>query len=115
MPAFPPFRLNAQQWKIRSSSVEHLMAQSHGDLYFLLAVDVQRRLITKVAGALRPGGRFLFTAPSQSCSWSDAMTGRTSVSLGQEEYAKELAAQGMSLLGTADDEGENHYYSAQKR
>jgi cyclopropane fatty-acyl-phospholipid synthase-like methyltransferase len=84
-------------------------------LVFLLAVEVQRSLISKVAGVLQPGGRFLFTAPSQSCSWSDAMTGRTSVSLGQEEYAKELAAQGMSLLGTADDEGENHYYFAQKR
>ena len=51
-------------------------------LFFLLDVKVQRRLIAKIAGALRSGGRLLFTAPSQSCSWRDALTRRTSISFG---------------------------------
>jgi cyclopropane fatty-acyl-phospholipid synthase-like methyltransferase len=84
-------------------------------LFFLLDVDVQRRLIAKIASVLRRGGRLLFTAPSQSCSWSDALTGRTSISLGYEAYRKALEAEGMLLVGTWLDEGENHYYFAQKR
>jgi SAM-dependent methyltransferase len=83
-------------------------------LFFLLDADVQRRLIAKVAAALSSGGRLLFTAPSQSCSWPDAMTGRTSISLGFEAYRSALEAEGMSLLGTDHDAGENHYYFAQK-
>ncbi len=42
------------------------------------------------------------------------MTGRTSVSLGYEAYRKVLEAEGMLLVGTGSDEGENHYYFAQK-
>jgi hypothetical protein len=83
-------------------------------LLFLLDVKVQRRLIVKVAGVLRSGGRLLFTAPSQSCSWRDAMTGRTSISLGHEAYRKALEAEAMSLVGTRRDEGENDYYFARK-
>jgi cyclopropane fatty-acyl-phospholipid synthase-like methyltransferase len=83
-------------------------------LFFLLDVEVQRRLIAKVAGVLRSDGRFLFTSPSQSCSWRDAMTGRTSTSPGHEAYRKALEAEGMSLVGTHCDKGENHYYFAQK-
>ena len=83
-------------------------------LFFLLNVEVQRRLIAKIASVLRSAGRFLFTAPSQSCSWRDALTGRTSISLGYEAYRKALEAEGMSLVGTQLDEGENHYYFAQK-
>src|SRR5215475_5871570 len=78
-------------------------------LFFLLDVEIQRRLIAKIASVLRSGGRFLFTAPSQSCSWCDALTGRTSISLGYEAYRKALEAEGMSVVGTQLDEGENHY------
>lgn len=83
-------------------------------LFFLLDVEVQRRLVAKVAAVLPSGGRFLFTAPSQSCSWADAMTGRTSISLGYEAYRNALEVEGLSLVGTHRDEGENHYYFAQK-
>jgi len=83
-------------------------------LFFLLDAELQRRLIAKVAAVLPSGGRLLFTAPSQSCSWADAMTGRTSISLGYEAYRRALEAEGMSLVGTQLDEGENHYYFAQK-
>lgn len=83
-------------------------------LFFLLDAEVQCRLIAKVAAVLPSGGKFLFTAPSQICSWPDAMTGRTSVSLGHEAYRKALEAKAMSLVGTQRDDCENHYYFAQK-
>jgi O-methyltransferase involved in polyketide biosynthesis len=84
-------------------------------LFFLLDAEVQRRLITKIAAVLPSGGRLLFTAPSQICSWSDAMTGRTSISLGYKAYRIALEAEGMSLVGARRDEGRNHYYDARKR
>lgn len=83
-------------------------------LFFLLEEEVQRKLIAKVAGALRRGGKFLFTAPPQRCSWRDAMTERASISLGYEAYQRALEAHGMRLAGTDSDEGENYYYLAQK-
>ncbi|PYT78257.1 MAG: hypothetical protein DMG40_20835 [Acidobacteria bacterium] len=84
-------------------------------LFFLLDAEVQRRLIKKIAGVLQSGGRLLFTAPNESGSFPpDVMTGRPQFSLGYEEYRKALESEGMSLVGTHRDEGENHYYFAQK-
>ena len=83
-------------------------------LLFLLEPHIQLMLIRKVARVLGSGGQFLFTAPSQSGSWRDAMTGRISVSLGHEAYRKALEAEGMSLVGTHRDEGENHYFYVHK-
>ena len=84
-------------------------------LFFLLRAEVQLQLIAKVAAVLPSGGRFLFTAPSQSCSWLDAMTERPSISLGHGAYRDALDAEGMTLVGTYLDEGQNHHYSALKR
>jgi cyclopropane fatty-acyl-phospholipid synthase-like methyltransferase len=83
-------------------------------LFLLLDSEVQRRLIAKVATVLPIGGRFLFTAPSQICSWADLMTGRTSISLGYEAYRHTLESQAMSLLETRYDEAKNHYYFTRK-
>jgi SAM-dependent methyltransferase len=83
-------------------------------LFFLLGAKVQRKLIAKVAAVLPSGGRFLFTAPGESCSWADAMTGRSSISLGHTAYRNALSADRMLLVGTHRDEGENYYYFAQK-
>lgn len=83
-------------------------------LVFLLSADAQADLIHKAAGALKPGGRFLFTAPWQACEWPDSMTGRSSVSLGADAYRRHLEAAGLVLVDEADDEGENHYYFARK-
>jgi len=83
-------------------------------LLFLLDAETQHTLIKKIANVLRGDGRLLFTAPSESCSWRDAMTGRISISLGHEPYRKALEDDGMSLVGTHRDEGDNHYYLAQK-
>ena len=84
-------------------------------LFFLLSTEVQRRLIAKVAAILPGGGRLLFTAPSEPCSWLDAMTGRTSISLGHDAYRAALDDEGMTLVGTYVDEGRNFHYSALKR
>src|SRR5215831_591474 len=75
-------------------------------LFFLLSADVQRKLITKIAAVLLSGGRLLFTAPSKICSWSDAMTGRTSILLGYGAYRRALEAEGCRLLEHAA-EGES--------
>lgn len=83
-------------------------------LLFLLRGEVQRALIRKVARALKTGGRFLFTAPIQPCTWTDILTGRRSRSMGAEEYVTALADAGLVLVGGYRDEGENHYYDARK-
>jgi 2-polyprenyl-3-methyl-5-hydroxy-6-metoxy-1,4-benzoquinol methylase len=83
-------------------------------LFFLLDPEVQRRLIQSLAAILRSSGRLLFTAPRDACCWSDAMTAQTSVSLGFSEYKTVLESNEMLLVETDLDEGNNHYYSAQK-
>ena len=47
-------------------------------LVFLLPPDVQVELIPKIARILNPGGKLLFTAPTQERAWQDALTGRVS-------------------------------------
>jgi len=79
---------------------------------FLLPVDTQKLVITKVAKALKTGGQFLFTSPRDAISWKDAMTGRESRSLGTEAYRKLLEAQGLTLGENYSDEGDNYYYIA---
>ena len=83
-------------------------------LMFLLPAERQRDLIRKVALALNRGGRFLFTSPVQVCPWPDVVTGRTSVSIGDEAYKAALSDAGLTLLGEVVDEGDNHYYDARK-
>jgi len=83
-------------------------------LMFLLPVDTQKLVITKVAKALKPGGQFLFTSPRDAISWKDAMTGRESRSLGTEACREFLEAQSLPLSEDRSDEGDNHYYIASK-
>lgn len=84
-------------------------------LLFLLEPAAQAQVIGKVGRALRSGGRFLFTAHKQPLEWLDAMTGRHSQSLGAETYERLLRDAGMVWVDEALDEGENHYYFAEKR
>jgi SAM-dependent methyltransferase len=83
-------------------------------LTFLLPPDVQTTLIGKVARALNPGGKFLFTFPHKAATWSDSLTGRISISLGAERYEQILRAHGLIVVGETVDEGENYYYFASK-
>ncbi len=80
-------------------------------LVFLLAAEAQQRLIQRLAPALNPGGRLLFTAPTQCATWPDILTGRESVSLGAEEYVRLVSETGLTLEDEYVDEGENHYYA----
>lgn len=79
-------------------------------LLFLLRPSVQERIIRKVARALTPNGRFMFTAPRQACEWDDAMTGRPSLSLGADRYRRVAEAAGLTVVGETEDEGESHYF-----
>lgn len=79
-------------------------------LMFLLSPEVQVTLVQKVSRALKPGGRFLFTAPRQASEWRDILTGRKSVSLGSETYTRLVQKSGLVVLEEDEDEGENHYY-----
>ncbi|MBO0727330.1 MAG: class I SAM-dependent methyltransferase [Blastocatellia bacterium] len=83
-------------------------------LMFLLLPDAQANLIHKVAAALKPGGRFIFTAPYQVCEWSDIQTGQKSVSMGADAYQRIVEAAGLILDAEAEDEGQNHYYFVSK-
>jgi SAM-dependent methyltransferase len=83
-------------------------------LMFLLSARDQKKLIDRVARALRPGGRFLFTAPRERCEWQDVLTGRQSISLGEDEYVRLLREAELDLVGTYIDEGDNHYFDAVK-
>lgn len=83
-------------------------------LLFLLPEADQRRLIARVAGALMPGGRFLFSAPRQVCEWDDLLTGRPSRSLGEGAYRETLEAVGLRLESQSTDTGGNHYFDAVK-
>jgi 2-polyprenyl-3-methyl-5-hydroxy-6-metoxy-1,4-benzoquinol methylase len=83
-------------------------------LMFLLPSPVQRALILRIGGALKPAGRLLFTSPPEPITWNDAMTGLESRSLGAAEYRRLLSAVDLTVLREYEDEGENHYYDAIK-
>src|SRR5678816_1416876 len=83
-------------------------------LMFVLPVASQRILIEKVARALHPDGKFLFTATKELCTWSDSLTHLPSTSLGHDAYQQELTAHGLALVGNDQDEGGNYYYFAAK-
>lgn len=83
-------------------------------LMFLLSSASQQEVISRVGGALKRGGRFLFTAPWQIATWPDNSTGRPSVSLGLTAYRELLSAAGLTLVREHEDEGGNHYYETIK-
>jgi SAM-dependent methyltransferase len=83
-------------------------------LMFLLEPAAQALVIEKVARALEPQGRFLFTAPRQPVEWLDGMTERPSQSLGEHTYQQLLRDAGLTWVASAQDEGENHYYFVEK-
>ena len=84
-------------------------------LMFLLPADAQGRLIRRVAETLNASGRFLFTAPAETCVWKDILTGQQSLSLGTKSYKDLLSDAGLVLVDEYLDEGENHYYDSRKR
>lgn len=82
---------------------------------FLLPVKSQYILIQKAASSLNANGRFLFTSPKQKCLWKDNLTELTSISLGIKTYQTILEDDGLMLIDTYCDEGENHYFDCVKQ
>jgi SAM-dependent methyltransferase len=80
-------------------------------LMFLLSEETQQALIPKIAAALNPGGKLLFTAPLEEVEWKDVMTEQGSRSLGAEQYRMLISASGLSIGEEFHDEGGNHYFS----
>lgn len=77
-------------------------------------VSAQRKLIFKVSDALKPGGRFLFTAPRDTSTWMDVLTGHPSQSLGAAGYEAIITAAGLAVVDEYLDDGDNHYFDARK-
>ncbi|MBK7715278.1 MAG: class I SAM-dependent methyltransferase [Gemmatimonadetes bacterium] len=84
-------------------------------LVFLLPEEAQRVAIRRMASALGPEGRLLFTAPAPACAWMDAVTGEPSRSLGAAAYRDLLHAEGLAVVGEYEDEGQNYYFDAVRR
>lgn len=80
-------------------------------LMFLLPEAAQRKLISKMAAALNPGGKMLFTSTVSKQEWKDIMTDQLSWSLGAGQYRALIAASGLFIGEEYQDEGENHYFS----
>ena len=83
-------------------------------LIFLLSPDAQRQLFLRMAKALKPGGRLLFSAPKETGAWQDVLSKRESYSLGETEYHHLLTASALQISGSYVDEGGSHYYAATK-
>jgi len=83
-------------------------------LIFLLAEPDQAAFISRVAEIIVPGGRFLFTAPTQVHQWTDVNTGAVCKSLGQARYEAILREAGFGVPATFVDRGENNYYDAER-
>ena len=84
-------------------------------LIFLLAETDQRLVLRRAADALRPGGRFVFTAPTEALTWKDSITEMPSLSLGAAVYAPLLQDLGLHVSPGVIDEGGNRYYEGIKR
>jgi SAM-dependent methyltransferase len=84
-------------------------------LVFLLSPSTQAAVLSKSAGALRIGGRLLFTAPPLACGWRDLSTGRPSQSLGAPAYRRKLRQLGLTVYAEFEDEGHNYYFDAVRK
>jgi SAM-dependent methyltransferase len=84
-------------------------------LIFLPSAEDQRRLISRIAEIIVPGGRLLFTSVAKPLVWNDGMTGLESRSIGAAEYRKQLSAVGLTISNEYEDEGQNHYFDAFKK
>jgi 2-polyprenyl-3-methyl-5-hydroxy-6-metoxy-1,4-benzoquinol methylase len=83
-------------------------------LIFLLSPDAQRELLSRIPSALKPGAKFLFSAPKERASWADMLTRRESFSLGDDEYQTLLKVAGLRVEDEYVDEGENHYFACEE-
>jgi len=83
-------------------------------LVSFLREDEQLAFIHRVSEILKPRGHFLFTAPVETGIWQDIATGLDCWSLGRIAYTRALERNGLRVIRTHVDEGENNYYEAEK-
>jgi SAM-dependent methyltransferase len=79
-------------------------------LMFLLPLENQRLIISKVARALNPGGKFLFTSVKDEVRWKDSLTDGESYSPGAEWYRRALSESGLAIEREDADEGGNYHF-----
>lgn len=83
-------------------------------LIFLLAEDKQALVLKRVSSILHRGGRFLFSAPWQTGTWDDLITGRRSHGLGKAAYRRLIEESGLKSVKTHTDDTGTFYYEAEK-
>jgi len=83
-------------------------------LIFLLCEKDQFKMLKRVSEILRPGARFLFTAPLEMGTWTDVNTGHQCISLGRDVYESTLEVSGFRVVDRCQDRGMNNYYEAEK-
>lgn len=83
-------------------------------LIFLLGENDQFRMLDRISKRLRPGARFLFTAPVEVGTWADVCTANTCISLGRDGYEDALVRAGFRVVGRHEDNGKNNHYEAEK-
>ena len=111
----PAFRQNARLPRSQATSIATFDGVIAWGLMFLLPEETQRTVLNKMARALKPGGRLLFTAQRAAVKWTDSITGQESHSLGAEEYESLLRELGFDIEPGRMDAGENYYYFGTKR
>ena len=111
---FPHVPAKCEQAEVSDCFGLHYDAAIAVGLLFLLRPSLQIAVIKNVSGILRPGGRFLFTAPIEAGSWKDAITGLESRSLGRAHYESVLESSGFRIDATCQDEGANNYFDVEK-
>lgn len=83
-------------------------------LIFLMSESEQLEVLSSIANILRPGGRFLFTAPIEKGNWVDMNTGLVCSSLGQAIYEDCFRIAGFRTVNTYIDAGDNNYYDIER-
>ena len=111
---FPAIPVKCEQAEGSDYFRRHYDAAIAVGLLFLLSASSQIAVIKRVSEILRPGGRFLFTAPIEFGTWTDAITNLESRSLGSARYEEALVHSGFRMIATYHDERANNYYEAEK-
>ena len=112
-PDVPTTCQRAEQADFPAESFEAVVAWG---VLFHLSETEQRDVIGKVAGWLRPGGRFLFTSGDVEDATEGEMNGVTFpyISLGANGYRDVIESAGMRLEGSHHDEWDNYVYVTEK-
>ena len=112
-PTIPTRCERAQEARFMPGSFDAVVAWS---VLFHLSDTEQASLIAKVAGWLKPDGRFLFTSGDVEGVAEGEMNGISFayVSLGSSTYRCLLHGAKMRVLAVYSDPWENHVYIAQK-